>query len=158
MPAFPARGRQRGGGKGFDSPFSGFFSRVGPHHPTRQTLLAKLSLLLGLTSTFRSRCGQHVCSFFFHTAASRRVEPRRARRGVRSPRQIPFPVPIYPSYGYREGSFSGARRPLHQLGSPTKRVVPLLKRSRRPPAHSAFGASATQQVIGETVLPLVQWR
>ena len=57
-------GEQRGGGKGFDSPFFVFFSRVGPHHPHRQTLLAKLSLLPGLTSTFRSRCGQHVCSFF----------------------------------------------------------------------------------------------
>ena len=36
-----------------------------------------------------------TCVFFFHTAASRRVEPRRARRGVRPAS----------SYGYREGRF-----------------------------------------------------
>ena len=57
-------GEQRGGGEGFDSPFFVFFRRVGPHHLHRQTLLVKLSLLPGLTSTFRSRCGQYVCSFF----------------------------------------------------------------------------------------------
>ena len=28
----------------------------------------------------------------------------------------------------------------------------------RPPAHSAFGTSATQQVRGETARPLIQWR
>ena len=63
------------------------FSRVGPHHPRRQTLLAKLSLLPWLTSMFQSRCGQHVCSCFY-TAASRQVEPRRAKRGVNLPRPM----------------------------------------------------------------------
>jgi len=64
LPPGAARGSSTVGARG-STPL---FSWVGPHHPhrhvTRQTLLAKLSLLPGLTSTFRSRCGQHVCSFF----------------------------------------------------------------------------------------------
>jgi len=95
-----------------------------------------------VTSTFRSRCGQHVSSFFPLSSVSASGAPLRQAR---------CKTCLVLRVQGREALAEPG--PLHRPGAPTSRVVPLLKRSRRPPAQSAFGASATQQVIGETARP-----
>ena len=75
-------------GKRFDSSFLGFFrgqaeiKKAGPHTPHMQTLLEEWKYLLRVDVDCSDQ-GAVISVFIFHTTAPRRVEPRRAGRGVR---------------------------------------------------------------------------